>query len=130
MILDYNIVSLSPEEVLTYQVQEFNKGNTDFLMALYEKEAGFSPRPGEIDNDSASIRRSFQGLIDMGAKLQANKKRVLYSGNLALLITEWTLVGMDPSGKSINLAGRGTIVFRRQPDGNWLMVIENPWGTE
>jgi hypothetical protein len=29
---------LSPEEVLTYQVQEFNKGNTDFLMALYEKE--------------------------------------------------------------------------------------------
>jgi ketosteroid isomerase-like protein len=121
---------LSPEEVLTYQVQEFNKGNTDFLMALYEKEACFSPRPGEIDNDSASIRRSFQGLINMGAKLQANKKRVPYSGNLALLITEWTLVGTDPNGKSINLAGRGTIVFRRQPDGNWLMVIENPWGTE
>ena len=121
---------MSPEEVLTYQVQEFNKGNTNFLMALYEKEACFSPRPGEIDNDSASIRRSFQGFIDMGAKLQANKKRVLYSGNLALLITEWTLVGTDPSGKSINLAGRGTIVFRRQPDGNWLMVIENPWGTE
>ena len=69
MILDYNIVSLSPEEVLTYQVQEFNKGNTDFLMALYEKDACLSPRPGEIDNDSASIRRSFQGLIDMGAKL-------------------------------------------------------------
>ena len=121
---------MSPEEVLTYQVQEFNKGNTDFLMALYEKEACLSPRPREIDNDSASIRRSFQGLIDMGAKLQANKKRVLYSGNLALLITEWTLVGKDPSGKSINLAGRGTIVFRRQPDGNWLMVVENPWGTE
>ena len=121
---------MSPEEVLTYQVQEFNKGNTDFLMALYEKEACFSPRRGEIDNDLASIRRSFQGLIDMGAKLQANKKRVLYSGNLALLITEWTLVGTDPTGKSMNLAGRGTIVFRRQPDGNWLMVIENPWGTE
>jgi ketosteroid isomerase-like protein len=99
---------LSPEEVLTYQVQEFNKGNTDFLMALHEKEACFSPRPGEIDNDSSIIRRSFQGLIDMGAKLQANKKSVLYSGNLTLLITEWTLVGTDPSGKSINLAGRGT----------------------
>lgn len=55
-------------------MQEFNKGNTDFLMALYEEEACFSPRPGEIDNDSASIRRSFQGLIDMGAKLQANKR--------------------------------------------------------
>lgn len=97
-------------------------------MALYEKEACFSPRPGEIDNDSASIRRSFQGLIDMGAKLQANKKRVLYSGNLALLITEWTLVGTDPTGKSINLAGRGTVVFRRQPDGELAHGHRKPMG--
>ena len=40
---------------------------------------------------SDRIRRSFQGLIDMGAKLQANKERVLYSGNLALLITNGLL---------------------------------------
>jgi ketosteroid isomerase-like protein len=66
----------------------------------------------------------------MGAKLQAKAKRVFYSSDLALMFTDWTLVGTDHSGKSINLAGRGMIVFRKQPDGNWLMVIENPWGTE
>jgi ketosteroid isomerase-like protein len=129
-ILDYDTASLSPEEVLTLQVQEFNKGNTDFLMTLYENEACFAPRPGEIDSDLANIRKSFQALIDMGTKLQANAKRVLYSSDLALMITEWALEGTDPGGKSINLKGRGTIVFRRQPDGNWLMVIENPWGTD
>jgi ketosteroid isomerase-like protein len=121
---------LSPEEILTLQVQEFNKGNTDLLMTLYENEAGFASRPGEIDNDPGSVRRSFQRFIDMGAKLQAKARRVLFARDLALLITEWTLVGTDHSGKPINLTGRGTIVFRKHPDGNWLMVIENPWGTE
>jgi len=28
------------------------------------------------------------------------------------------------------LTGRGTVVLRRQSDDTWLMVIENPWGTD
>jgi ketosteroid isomerase-like protein len=28
------------------------------------------------------------------------------------------------------LLARGTVVLRRQSDGVWLMVIENPWGTD
>jgi ketosteroid isomerase-like protein len=38
--------------------------------------------------------------------------------------------GTEPDGKPINLTGRGTVVLRRQPNGIWLMVIENPWGTD
>lgn len=66
----------------------------------------------------------------MGGKLDARAKRVLQTGNLALLITEWSLSGTEPNGKPINLNGRGTIVLRRQSDGTWLMVIENLWGTD
>ena len=35
-----------------------------------------------------------------------------------------------PNGKPINLTGNGTVVLRQQSDGSWLMVIENPWGTD
>ena len=66
----------------------------------------------------------------MGGKLDARAKRVLQTGNLALLITEWSLSGTDPHGKPINLNGRGTIVLRPQSDGTWLMVTEKPWGTD
>lgn len=57
-------------------------------------------------------------------------KREFFILVISPFITEWTLVWMNHSGKCVNLAGSDTIVFRRQPDGNWLMVIENPWGTE
>ena len=66
----------------------------------------------------------------MGGKLDARAKRVLYAGNLALLITEWSINGIEPDGKPINLTGRGTVVLRRQSKGTWLRIIENPWGTD
>ena len=36
----------------------------------------------------------------------------------------------DPDGNEIPMQGKGTEVLRRQPDGNWRCVIDNPWGTE
>jgi ketosteroid isomerase-like protein len=121
---------MTPEDLLNSQVKEFNNGNISFLMTLYEKDACFASEAGQVVNDKESIRQAFQGLIDMGGKLDARAKRVLQAGNMALLITEWSLSRTEPNGKTINLNGRGTIVLRRQADDTWLMVIENPWGTE
>jgi ketosteroid isomerase-like protein len=120
---------VTPEELLNSQVEEFNKGNISFLMTLYEKDACFASKPGQVVEDLESIRRTLLGLIDMGGKLEAKVKRVLQASNLALMITEWSINGTKPDGKPIDLTGRGTVVLRQQSDGTWLMVIENPWGT-
>jgi uncharacterized protein (TIGR02246 family) len=120
----------APEDLLYLQVEEFNRGNVSFLMTLYEKDACFASKPGQVVQGLESIRRSLQGFIDMKVKLEARVRRVIQAGNLALLTTEWSIVGTEPDGKPINLTGRGTVVLRSQFDGSWLMVIENPWGTD
>ncbi len=84
--------------------------------------------PGQVVEDLKNIRQSLQSFIEMKSKLEAKVKRVLQANDLTLLITEWSINGTKPEGKSINLTGRGTVVLRRQSDGNWLIVIENPWG--
>jgi ketosteroid isomerase-like protein len=119
---------MKPEDLLNSQVEEFNKRNISFLMTLYEKDARFASKSGQVVKDPESIRQTLQSFIDMGTKLEARVKRVLQANDLALLITEWTINGTEPDGKPINLTGRGTVVLRRQSDGVWLMVIENPWG--
>jgi ketosteroid isomerase-like protein len=121
---------MTPEEVFDLQVKEFNKGNMSFLMTLYENGACFASEPGQVVEDLKNIRQSLQSFIDMRSKLEAKVKRVLQANDLTLLITEWSINGTKPDGKSINLTGRGTVILRRQSDGNWLMVIENPWGTD
>lgn len=120
----------TPADLLYLQVEEFNRGNVSFLMTLYEKDACFASNPGQVVQGLESIRRSLQGFIDMKVKLEARVRRVIQAGNLALLTTEWSIVGTEPDGKPINLNGRGTVVLRSQFDGSWLMVIENPWGTD
>jgi uncharacterized protein (TIGR02246 family) len=120
----------APADLLYLQVEEFNKGNVSFLMTLYEKDACFASNPGQVVQGLESIRRSLQGFIDMKVKLEARVRRVIQASNLALLTTEWSIVGTEPDGKPINLTGRGTVVLRSQSDGSWLMVIENPWGTD
>ena len=120
----------TPADLLYLQVEEFNRGNISFLMTLYEKDACFVSKPGQVVQDLESIRRSLQGFIDMKMKLVARVRRVIQAGNLALLTTEWSIAGTEPDGKPINLTGRGTVVLRSQFDGSWLMVIENPWGTD
>ena len=104
----------SPEDLLNSQVEEFNKGNIDFLMTLYENDACFIIQPGQLVKDRELLRKAFNDFINIGVKLDARVKRVYYVNNLALLITEWSLIGNEPDGKSINLTGKGTIVFRRQ----------------
>lgn len=132
MLLQECIMSkiVTPEDLLNSQVEEFNKGNTNFLMTLYEKDVCFASKPGQVVKDLESIRRTLQDFIGKGAKLEVRVKRVLQAGNLALVITEWSLNGTEPDGRIITLTGRGTVVLRRQSDDTWLMVIENPWGTD
>jgi ketosteroid isomerase-like protein len=49
----------------------------------------------------------------------------LEADGLALTHARWSLVGSD-GGERVELAGRGTIVSRRQPDGSWRIVLDHP----
>jgi ketosteroid isomerase-like protein len=126
---------MTPEDLLNLQVQEFNKGNVSFLMTLYENDACFASEPGQVIRDLENIRQSLQRFIDMRAKLKARVKRVLQVSDIALLITEWSINGIESDGKHIDLSGKGTVVLRQQKQQHsdaiaWRIVIENPWGTD
>jgi ketosteroid isomerase-like protein len=99
-------------------------------MTLYKKDACFASKPGQVVQDLGSLRRSLRGFIDMKGKLDPRVRRVIQAGNLALLITEWSIAGTEPDGKPIKITGRNTVDLRSQFDGSWLMVIESPWGTD
>ena len=120
--------SNTPEELLNLQVKEFNKGNVNSLMTLYENDACFASRSGQVIKGLGSIRLALQDFIDMRCKLEVKVKKVLEATNLALIVTEWSIKGIESDGKTVNLTGMGTVVLRQQSDGTWLIVIENPWG--
>lgn len=118
-----------PEQVLASIVDGINTGNVDALMTLYEPDAAFATQPGSLAHGLHGIRGGLAGFIAMKGTLDLKATRVLEASDLALVIGEWSFVGTGPDGQPVTLTGHSADVLRRQPDGSWRFVIDNPWGT-
>jgi uncharacterized protein (TIGR02246 family) len=120
----------TPEQVLESIVEGINTGNFDMLLALYEPEAAFATQPGSLAQGLPGIRESLAGFVAMKGKLDLKVTRVLEAGDLALVIGVWSFTGTGLDGEPVKLAAKNADVLRRQADGSWRFVIDNPWGTD
>ena len=120
----------TPEQVLQSIVDGINTGNLDDLMTLYEPEAAFAAQPGNLAHGVSGVRESLGAFIAMKGRLDLQVRRVLEAGDLALVAGNWSFTGTAPDGTAVTLTGNNADVLRRQPDGSWRFVIDNPWGTD
>ena len=119
----------TPEQVLASIVDGINTGNLQGLMGLYESDAAFVTQPGSLAHGLAGVRAGLAGFIAMKGTLDLTVTRVLEAGGLALVVGVWSFAGTGPDGQPVNLTGHNADVLRRQDDGSWRFVIDNPWGT-
>ena len=120
----------TPSEVLATIVEGINSGNLDVLLPLYESAAGFAAQPGALACGLPSIRQGLAGFIAMNGKLDLKVTRVLEASDLALVATAWSFAGTGSDGRPVEIAAKSADVLRRQTDGSWRFVIDNPWGTD
>jgi uncharacterized protein (TIGR02246 family) len=120
----------TPQQVLQSIVSGINSGDLDSLMPLYESEAAFATQPGDLAPGAPGIRQALDGFISMNGTLDLEVTRVLEVDDLALVVGVWSFNGTGPDGEPVQLAARNADVLRRQADGSWRFVIDNPWGTD
>jgi uncharacterized protein (TIGR02246 family) len=119
----------TPEQVLASIVTGINSGDLDSLMPLYETDAAFVPEPGNLAHGPSGIGECLNGFISMNGTLDLEVTRVLQVDDLALVIGVWSFDGTAPDGEPVRLESQNADVLRRQADGTWRFVIDNPWGT-
>jgi ketosteroid isomerase-like protein len=120
----------TPGQVLKSIVDGINSGDLDALMTLYEPEAAFAAQPGTLAHGPRGVRESLAAFIAMKGTLDIQVTRILEAGGLALVAGRWSFTGTAPDGSPVRLTGRNGDVLRRQADGSWRFVIDNPWGTD
>ena len=116
-----------PEDMPAAFETAFNTGDVEQVMALYESDAVLVPEPGQVVSGTDAIRQVLRGFLSFKLPIKLERKRVLTSGDVALVSSSWKLAGTGPDGSAVDLSGNTTEVVRRQPDGSWRYAIDDPF---
>ena len=116
-----------PEETNEVFAAAINRGDVEAALAMYEPNACLVGTPGETAVGTDAIRAVLQNLVDAGPTLTVVPGSVLQVDELAVTVHAWTATADGPDGP-LELGGHAVEVMRRQPDGTWRFVIDDPYG--
>ncbi|MGI8688577.1 MAG: YybH family protein [Thermomicrobiales bacterium] len=115
-----------PEDLNRLFAERANDGDVEELVALYEADATLAFPPGQVVSGTAAIRRVFTQVLAGKPTLTAAIRPAIHTGDLALTSVQWTMRMAGPDGAPMTLSGISAEVVRRQSDGAWLRVIDQP----
>jgi ketosteroid isomerase-like protein len=102
-----------PEDLERFFVQRASAGDVEGVVALYEPDAVLAFPPGELTVGTDAIRAVYAKLLANPQQFQGTIRPAIRAGDLALTMT--------------NRPGNATAeVARRQPDGTWRWLIDQP----
>ena len=98
----------------------------DAIMKIYEPEPVGMNLAGEQITGHAAMREFLGGFLSRVRTMSGSTRRVLISGDLALISNSWQGTITGPDGQPLTASGTTAEVARRQPDGTWRLVIDDP----
>jgi ketosteroid isomerase-like protein len=104
----------------------YNAGDLEGMLALYDSKAVFVVKPGQVTDGPAELRTALQRLIGLRGRLTIDPRTFVPSGDVVLVLGRYALSGARRrDGTPVELAARFADVLRRQPDGRWLVAIDD-----
>jgi ketosteroid isomerase-like protein len=118
----------TPEQTHELFVNYFNSADIDSLVSMYEPNATLFSLDAPPAQGRAAIREAITGFLAGKGHMRLVVDKVMKADDIAILFSSWTLKGTGPDGNPLETAGQTSDVVRRQPDGSWMFVIDNPHG--
>jgi ketosteroid isomerase-like protein len=119
-----------PEELHRLIATAVSDGDIDAYLALYEPGAALAKRGGGVAVGSTEIRDEIAPFLALRGTLSVATTNVVESGDIALLHSRGSFTGVAPDGSRVEVPEHDAAeVARRQPDGDWLFLVNNPWGS-
>jgi ketosteroid isomerase-like protein len=106
----------------------FQNNDIARVMDSYETPAQVAFEPGVPISDPAVLEQMFTGMAAANPVFDYADHEVIVTGDIALHIAPWNMTAKTPDGQDFQQSGLSVAVLRRQEDGSWKMVIDNPHG--
>jgi uncharacterized protein (TIGR02246 family) len=103
-------------------------GDIEAILAVYEPTGAFVADPGTLAQGTAALHEAFGHFMAMNPSISVAKHEVIQADDIALHTSTWKMTGQVPDGSAFEQTGFSVVVLRKQADGRWFMVIDNPFG--
>jgi uncharacterized protein (TIGR02246 family) len=115
-------------KVILDMTGSFHEKDLKGVLASYEPNAVIVFEPEKPVSGVDAISQGFMGFFDVNPKFEYSGHEVFINGNLAMHFAPWAMTGKATDGTEIKQSGLSVVVLRKQQDGKWLMVFDNPFG--
>ena len=114
---------------IEHMTSSFMAADIPSVMASYESEATVVFDPQQPVANGPQLEQMFTGMAGVNPVFEYPSGHDVYVvGDVALHISPWNMTGTSPDGQAISQSGLSVAVLRRQEDGSWRMIIDNPHG--
>lgn len=125
---NFNAEQQKVYNVIVAMTDAFVKKDIDGVLSTYEEHAIVMFEPQKPITGKDNLRMAFTQFVTMNPIFTYSGHEVYISGDIATHIAPWKMVGSLPDGKKIEQSGLSIAVLRKQTNGNWLMIQDNPNG--
>jgi uncharacterized protein (TIGR02246 family) len=112
-----------PSDVNAAFADAFNRRDLDDLLALYDPDGAVVEMDGTTSTGTREIRHHLERLLDLGGTMESLNLTAVEHGDIALVTAEWTITDAKVAP---TMRGRSSEVLRRQADGTWAYLIDQP----
>ena len=117
----------TPKQCDDLFARHLEAGDVDAVVALYEPKGCLVLDGGAVARGPRAIRKAIAMFAAMKPKLQMNVVKIVKAGDdVAALYNDWTLAGIGPDGTPFNDSGKATEIVRRQRNGTWKFIVDDP----
>jgi uncharacterized protein (TIGR02246 family) len=113
-----------PEDLHPALSAAYNAGDLDGMLALYDPKAVFVIKPGHVTEGPAELRAALQRIVDLRGHLTVHPRVFVRSDDVVLVLGRYALTGRR-DGVPFERESGFADVLRQQPDGRWLLAVDN-----
>lgn len=119
-----------PAEAVKYFRDCIVNGDLSGALSCFDKDATYIERDGQEIIGLENIEKSMKHLCTWKPEIIGNSQRVTIVGDLALWVDKYSLKAVLPDGNPIEMKGVTSCLMKRNDNGIWLWLVDNPFAGE
>ncbi|WP_213278775.1 YybH family protein [Chryseobacterium indologenes] len=116
------------EGAVAYFRHCIKNGDAAGALSCFHPEAVYINRDGKELRGLEQISLAMNEICRSKLDIQGEVPHVTVVNDVAMWLDQWEMTGIAPDGHAIHMTGHTSCIMKRNEDGEWLWLVDNPFG--